>query len=82
MINFKKKIILITGAGGIIGSFLSQKLEKTGCKLILFDNDNKKLTLLKKKLSKNFFMVDCDLGNKDKVEFFCNLIKKKYFKQQ
>ena len=25
-------------------------------------------------------MVDCDLGNKDKVEFFCNLIKKKYKK--
>jgi FlaA1/EpsC-like NDP-sugar epimerase len=53
MINLKNKVILITGAGGSIGSYLSQKLEKTGCKLILFDNDKKKLISLKKKLSKN-----------------------------
>jgi NAD(P)-dependent dehydrogenase (short-subunit alcohol dehydrogenase family) len=80
MINLKNKVILITGAGGSIGSYLSEKLEKTGCKLILFDNDKKKLISLKKKLSKNFFIVDCDLRNRSKIEFFCNLINKKYKK--
>jgi len=80
MINLKNKIILITGAGGSIGSYLSQKLEKFGCKLILFDHDKKKLDSLKKKLSRIFFLIDCDLLNRSKVEFFCNLIKKKYKK--
>ena len=58
MINLKNKIILITGAGGLIGSYLSQKLEKFGCKLILFDHDKKKLDSLKKKLSRIFFLID------------------------
>jgi NAD(P)-dependent dehydrogenase (short-subunit alcohol dehydrogenase family) len=80
MINLKNKIILITGAAGLIGSYLSQKLEKAGCKLILFDHGKNKLISLKKKMSKNFFLVDCDLLNNTKINFFCNLIKKKYKK--
>ena len=80
MINLTNKIIVITGAGGLIGSYLSRKLDKAGCKLILFDNDKKKLTSLRKKVSKNSFIIECDLRNKSKIIFFCNLIKKKYKK--
>ena len=80
MINLKNKVILITGAGGSIGSYLSQKLQKTGCKLILFDNDKKKLASLKKKMSKNFFIVDCDLSNRDEIFSFCSSVKKKFNK--
>lgn len=80
MINLKNKTFLITGAGGLIGSYLSIQLEKAGCKLILIDNDKKKLISLKKKLNKNFFLIDCDLRDRKKIDFFCNSIKKKYKK--
>ncbi|MFW6016203.1 MAG: GDP-mannose 4,6-dehydratase, partial [bacterium] len=35
-----KKIYLITGAAGFIGSFLAKRLLKEGCKVIGIDNIN------------------------------------------
>lgn len=80
MINLKNKIILITGASGLIGSYLSKHLEKSGCKLILVDNNKKKLISLKKKLNKSFFLANCDLCNIEEITSFCSSIKKKFNK--
>jgi len=80
MFNLKNKIILITGASGLIGSYLSINLEKIGCKLILVDNDKNKLTSLKKKIKKKTFTVNCDLSNRDQITMLCNSIKKKFNK--
>ena len=77
MFNLKNKIILITGASGLIGSYLSINLEKIGCKLILVDNDKNKLTSLKKKIKKKTFTVNCDLSNRDEITTLCNSVKKK-----
>lgn len=47
----KKNFIVITGAGGFVGSFFATELLKAGYSLILIDKNKKSLNILKK----NFF---------------------------
>ena len=47
MIDFKNKTVLITGAAGHIGSYLSTYYESQGSKLILIDYDKQKISNLK-----------------------------------
>jgi len=58
--ELKNKIILVVGAGGLIGSEFSQTLLNNGATCVLVDRDVIKLNKLKKKL--NF-------SNFDKIEF-------------
>ena len=45
MIDFKNKQVLITGAAGHIGSYLSTYYESQGSKLILIDYDKQKFQI-------------------------------------
>ena len=49
----KKNFIVITGAGGFVGSFFATELLKAGYSLILIDKNKKSLNILKKIFSKN-----------------------------
>ena len=73
------KKILITGAGGFIGSHLTQKLVKKGYKvtaLFRYNSSNSKgwLDLDKDETDGHYESLFCDLGDKD---FIFNAIKKK-----
>ena len=76
----KKKIILITGAAGMMGSELIEKLINDNYLIIGIDN----FRLGKKKFIKNylklknFFFFNIDLSKKIRNSRLENLIKKKY----
>jgi len=76
----KNKVYLITGAAGFIGSYLSNRLLKEGCRVIGVDNlnnyydvklKNTRLKQLEKK--ENFTFIEEDIANKEAVE---NIFKK------
>lgn len=77
MINKKK--ILITGAGGYLGSNLCHFFSKLNYDLICIEINKKKLNLLKNKL-KNFqnkkYYFSIDITNENKVTSIYNLLKK------
>ena len=78
-LNLKKKRILITGATGNLGEYLSINFAKLNCDLILTDNNNKKLKTLKKKLKKHKVKIEyksCDLKNEIDIKNFCFWLKK------
>ncbi len=73
------KKILITGAGGFIGSHLTQNLVKKGYKvtaLFRYNSSNSRgwLDLDKDETDGHYESKFCDLGDKD---FLCNITKKK-----
>ncbi len=75
-----KKKILITGAGGYLGSNLCFLFSKLNYDLICLDINKIKLNLLKKKLSKfknNQYYFSVDITNEKKVIKVCNTLKKK-----
>ena len=80
MINKKK--ILITGAGGYLGSNLSHQFSRLNYDLVCLDKDKNKLNLLKKKLlkfknKKYYFPVD--ITNQKKIFEVYKYLKKNKF---
>lgn len=77
MINFSNKNIVITGAGGTIGSNLSEYFYKQNANLILIEKNKDKITKLKKKFKK-INVYKCDLENLKSIENTIKKIKKKF----
>lgn len=78
----EEKKVVITGAGGFLGSNLCYLFSKLNYDLICLDFDRIKLDLLKKKLSnfknnKNYFLVDIT-DEKKIINIYNKIIKKKY----
>ena len=81
MIDFKNKTVLITGAAGHIGSYLSTYYESQGSKLILIDYDKQKISNLKNQIkSKSSFFYQCDLSKKNNLKNLIKKIKNKFNK--
>ncbi len=80
MINKKK--ILITGAGGYLGSDLCYLFSKLNYDLVCLDINKKKLNFLKKRLrvfkNKQYYFP-VDITNQKKISGVCNSLKKKKF---
>lgn len=77
----KNKYLIITGAGGFVGSYFSAELFKAGFNLILVDQNRKSLFSLKKSFSKevkpNHLYFSYDLSKEKNVKKFFQIIKKK-----
>jgi NAD(P)-dependent dehydrogenase (short-subunit alcohol dehydrogenase family) len=62
-LEFKNKVVMITGAAGVLGTTLSKRFQKEGAILVLIDKDKEKLDELAKQLpngSDSFFIpADC-----------------------
>jgi len=76
-----KKVILITGGAGEIGSALARDLASQKHKIILGDIDIDKLKKLKKNLNtKNVEIFKSDLTKEKKIDHFINFASKKFKK--
>ena len=75
------KYLIITGAGGFVGSYFSIKLFKAGFNLILIDQNRKLLSSLKKSFSKedkpNNLYFSYDLSKENNVKKIFQKLKKK-----
>ena len=79
MINFSKKNIIITGAGGKIGFKISSYFNSQNANLILIENNSSKLIKLKNTFKKST-ILNCDLEKINSIKNTLKKIKKKYSK--
>ena len=85
MLSLKKKNVLITGAGGLLGSEFVNSIFNAGANCYAIDIDNQKLKKLKKKFSTKIHLDRLNLFNFDisnlkyLKSFYYNLKKKKIF---
>lgn len=80
--DFKNKVVLVTGASSGIGKYLSLLLAKEDCKLILLSRRIKELEKLSASIivSKNLTLYKCDVSDLEQVEFIYNQIKNDFGK--
>ena len=76
-----EKVVLLTGACGLIGESLVNGLKKENYKLVLIDNNKAKVEELKTKFSEeNFLILNADILNKNSLELCINKAHKKFGK--
>ena len=79
--NLKNKRVLITGATGGLGTYLSTEFAKHSCKLILVGRNEDKLNNLKNKLQKSYnvkilcIQLDFNFGTPPEESDFMNYFK-------
>jgi len=71
-----KKVALITGATGVIGSCLAEHFFRAGYKLVLTGRSKDKLNDLKKKLKEDVLIYPADISNYKEIK---NIFGKIYF---
>ncbi len=69
MINIKNSNIILTGATGIIGNSILDKLTNAGANVLATGTNDEKLKLLEKKY-KNINILKFDISNHNKIEEF------------
>jgi len=70
-VNFKDKVIVITGAAGGIGTAVAKKLRSEGAKLVLVDIDEEELIKLVNNLNlpeSDYLLVPTDVSKEEQVE--------------
>jgi len=80
-VDFKNKIILITGASSGIGKQTAIEFAKKGANLILVARRKEKLELVAKELEKfkiSVLVCPCDVSDKDKVKEMSKIILEKF----
>ena len=79
--DFKKKIILITGASSGIGKQTAIEFAKKGANLILVARRKEKLELVAKELEKfkiSVLVCPCDVSDKDQVKEMSKIVLEKF----
>ncbi len=78
--NFKDKIVVITGASSGIGEASAIQFAKKGAKIVLVARSLEKLKLTEKKLSdlKNTLVCQCDVSDKSQVEKMAREVLEKF----
>ncbi len=79
MIDFSKKNIIITGAGGKIGSKISLYFYQQNANLILIENNRSNLINLKKNFEKSM-ILNCNLEKLNSIKSTLKQIKKSFSK--
>tara|TARA_Y100001978_G_scaffold186086_1_gene185551 strand:- start:65 stop:865 length:801 start_codon:yes stop_codon:yes gene_type:complete len=79
-VNFKDKVVWITGASSGIGEELSIQLDQLGAKLILSSRKEERLTVLKASLNKQdqHMVLPLDLSKSDEFETLLGRVVSKY----
>jgi NAD(P)-dependent dehydrogenase (short-subunit alcohol dehydrogenase family) len=86
MFNLKKKIILITGAGGFLGSNFCKYLLTAGAFVVALDNNKKNLENLKKSIKnlnldiEKLFLIKCNILSEIEVKSSTTQIIRKFKK--
>lgn len=73
----EKKIVLITGATGVIGSCLAEHFAKAGYKLILSGRSKDKLNKLGKKIKGDVLVYPADMAKRNDIKKLIDFVKKK-----
>lgn len=73
-----KKIVLITGASGGVGSALAEKLNSEGSSLVLLGRDINKLNNLNDKLGGRHFVIEGNVTNPEDCERMITEIQNEY----
>ena len=79
--DFKGKVILISGASGGMGEEIARQISKEGCKLALFARREDKLKKLSEEISSDkteCIYKKCDVTNKKDVEEAVDFTHKKF----
>ena len=69
--NFKNKVVVITGASSGIGEAAAEQFAKKGANIVLVARRKEKLEQVEKKLSKysiKILVQVCDVSNKEQVK--------------
>jgi short-subunit dehydrogenase len=80
-VDFKNKIILITGASSGIGKQTAMEFAKKGANLILVARRKEKLELVVKELEKfqtSILVCPCDVSDKDQVKEMSKIVLEKF----
>jgi len=80
-VDFKNKVILITGASSGIGKQTAIEFAKKGAKLILVARRKDKLELVAKELKKfhtTILVCQCDISDKDQVKEMSKIVLEKF----
>jgi NAD(P)-dependent dehydrogenase (short-subunit alcohol dehydrogenase family) len=86
MFDLKNKIVVVTGAGGFLGSYFCETLISFGANVVAIDIDKKSLNNLKRsiknsKLNLNkIFLIKCNILNESEIIKSTKKIIKKYKK--
>ena len=72
MFNLKNKVIVVTGAGGFLGSNFCETLMSFGADVVAIDINKKSLNNLKKliensKLDINKYLLKCNILNENEI---------------
>ena len=71
-----KKVALITGATGVIGSCLAEHFFRAGYKLVLTGRSKDKLNDLKKKLKEDVLIYPADISNYKEIKKILEFVEK------
>jgi len=80
-VDFKNKVILITGASSGIGKQTAIEFAKKGANLVLLARRKDKLELVAKELEKfhtTILVCQCDVSNKDQVKEMSKTVLEKF----
>ena len=79
--NFKGKVVLITGASSGIGQASALQFAKQGANIVLVARNKEKLDKVAQNLKKfqvSVFVSQCDVSNKDQVEIMSKQVLEKF----
>lgn len=65
---------LVTGAAGAIGKAVATRLVQSGCKVIMVDLDDKKLTEITDELGGNAIPIACDLSEQSEISLLTDRV--------
>jgi len=72
-----KKTVLITGATGVIGSYLAEHFSRAGYQLILTGRSEEKLDALSKKINGDVLVYSADITEPKDVKKFLDFVRQK-----
>lgn len=81
MVDFKDKVVLITGASAGMGKEIARKISKEGCKIALFARSEDKLEKICNEINKGnstCIFKKCDVSNKQDVSEAVNFTREKF----
>lgn len=83
--NFKNKVVLVTGGATGIGSAVVEKFSSLGANIVLnYNSSSEKAKLLKEQLEKKYnneiLIIKADISKEEEIKEMINVIRKKFGK--
>jgi NAD(P)-dependent dehydrogenase (short-subunit alcohol dehydrogenase family) len=78
LFSVNKKVIVLTGACGLIGSTLTEELSRRKACMVIADGDERRLTEISEQIAGHILGVLCDVANADSVKNLVNRTLSKF----